>query len=107
VTPEHDIPAVPISLSESAQARVEIGEEVQALMEHPGWAHLQAGLRSWQNVVTGQLMALSGNKDGAPFSDLTGELKGLAKVEPIARGIVDVGEQAKAQAREAEIKEES
>lgn len=102
-----ETPALPLELSESASQRVEIGAQVADLMAHPGWEHLKAGLRAWQNIVTAELMRKSGSDSAAAYADLTGELKGLAKLEPVARGIVEAGEQAKAQAREAEIEEES
>jgi len=100
-------PPIPLALSESAAQRVEIGESVAALMEHPGWEHLKAGASAYQRVLIGSLMAISGAIEAAKYASLTGEMKGVAAIESIASGLVEAGEQAKTQAREAEIKEES
>lgn len=102
-----ETPSLPVELSESASTRVEVGAQVADLMAHPGWAHLKKGVRVWQDATTAGLMGISGSDSAATYADRTGELKGLANVERIARGIVEAGEQAKAQAREAEIEEES
>jgi|GEM_PF-5747585 len=105
--PVHDMPAIPIALTESAQRQVEIGEEVQALMEHPGWEHLVAAAAFRQRMLSSGLMAISGTSEAARYSDLTGHMKGVGEIESIARGLIDVGDQAKAQTREAEIERES
>jgi hypothetical protein len=105
--PVHDTPAIPIALTESAQRQVEIGEETQALMEHPGWEHLKAAAAVRQRMLTSSLMALSGSSEPARYADLTGQMKGVGEIESIARGLIDVGDQAKAQTREAEIERES
>lgn len=104
---DHDFPSIPIALSGSAQDRAEAGARVADLMEHPGWDDLRAGVAAYERILASGLMGLSGSPDAARYADLTGEMKGVAKIEPIARGIVSVGEEAKAQAREAEIKEAS
>ena len=105
--PLQDTPALPIALSDSATRQVEIGEEVKDLLKHPGWEHLKAGTATYQRMLTAQLMGVTGSPDASKFNALTGEMKGVAQIEPIARGLIDVGEQARAQMREAEIKEES
>jgi len=102
-----DTPAIPIALSDSAEKQVEIARDVEALMEHPGWEHLTAAVAAYERIICSGLMGVSGSQEAAKYADLTGEMKGVAKIEPIARGLIDVGEQAKARVREAEIKEVS
>jgi hypothetical protein len=99
-------PSYPIALDESPERQALIGADVAGLLEHPGWPHLLAAVGVAQKMATSELMAISGTSEPAKYADVTGRLKGVALIEPIARGLVEVGEQAKKQTLRA-AKEES
>lgn len=98
----HDTIPYPLFIAASAQDRAEAGRRVADLMEHPGWDDLAAGVRAFQGSVTQRLMSQSPSQDAVLYADLVGELKGAAKIEPIAVGLVRVGEDAEAEIRAAE-----
>lgn len=88
----HEQHAIPLAVADSPQARVEAGERVSQLMEHPGWADLEEGLRAWQDVLTRHLMGITPTSEGAKYAGIVGELKGAAAAKAVALGIVRQGE---------------
>ena len=81
---------------------MQAGREVASLLEHPGFEHLKRALRAQSQVVTTEL-ALESAKDSAAFyAKKAGEIKGLADVERVARGVVENAKAAERENRAAE-----
>lgn len=91
VTP-HNIPVIPTAVAASPQERVEAGDRVAHLMEHPGWVDLMEGIRVHQEGKTAMLMGTRPTSEGAQYAGMVGELKGLSEIKAIAAGIVKQGE---------------
>lgn len=89
----------PISLSADPVERAEIGERIADLMGHPGWKDFLRGVSAYRDIRAATFPIC---KEGWPYADFTGEMKGIAKIESIAAGLVKVGEQARAELSRAE-----
>lgn len=90
---------LPFALAESAQDRAAIGELVAGLREHPGWDALMASVEQYRLGCLGTFPMC---KDGYPYAEFVGELKGLAALDAIASGLVAAGETAATEIRAAE-----
>lgn len=92
----------PISLAEKPADRARIGESVSQLVQQPGWGHLRAAMRVYQDILTADLMSKKPPQDGAVYAQLVGEMNGLAKVSQIVEGLMYEGENAAAEVRQLE-----
>jgi hypothetical protein len=97
-----ETPPIPTIVSDSPQERAEAGRQMAALIASPGFKVLKEAIRAHQGQLTAMLMARPAASDGAVYADVVGQLKGIAAIEPIARGVVQEGEAAEAEIRSAE-----
>lgn len=97
-------PAIQVPLQEhlSPTEIAEAGRQTAAFLESTAFVYMKTAIRSYQGMLDGNLMSLPPSDGGAKYADLVGQLKGIARVEPILAGIVASGKQAEAQLREAE-----
>lgn len=78
------------------------GERVRHLMDHPGWADLEAGLRAYQGILTGRLMGMAPTNEGAAYAGIAGELRGLAAAKAVAEGLIVQADNDAAEIRDVE-----
>jgi hypothetical protein len=102
MTMQHDTIPYPLSISEDAQERAAAGQRVASLVEQGGFRDLRKGIRAYQATVTARMMRMNGQQAAAEYADLVGELKGVAAIEQIAAGLIQVGEEAETEIRSVE-----
>jgi hypothetical protein len=94
--------AIPLAVAATPRERVDAGDRVTQLMDHPGWADLEAGVRAYQGIIMARLMGMTPTNEGAAYAGIAGELKGLATVKSIALGLIAQADIDAAEIREVE-----
>jgi hypothetical protein len=94
---------MPVDLAgKSMSERAQMGKQVAALLEHPGFSDLVEVLGVHADGLQAARIYRKPNSEAAFYADLTGHLRGLREVELIARGVVEDGKDAEREQREAE-----
>lgn len=94
---------MPVDLAgQPLKRQVEMGENLEALLEHPGFADLCEVLKTHREGLVAARIYRKPDPDGASYADLIGHLRGLSEIEPIARGVVENGKAAAAEQRRDE-----
>lgn len=84
--------------------QAEIGENVAALIEHPGFRPLIETMRLYHDSIVALelVQRVKPRETTAEYAGITGFLRGLSEVEPIAQFLIDNGKNAEARQRLAE-----
>lgn len=99
---QHEIPQH-VELPELSPVEIaEAGRQAQEFIDSEAFTVFKTAIRSKQGLVTARLMQMGATNEAAKYADLVGELKGVAAVKPILRGIVESGKEAEAELRKVE-----
>jgi hypothetical protein len=93
------IPAAIPGATDEEQVRV--GEEVEELLKHPGFQALAHALHIHKESVLRSRIYRGADPNPAAYADVMGHARGLDEVVPLARGIVQNGQEV-AERRRAE-----
>lgn len=99
---QQNIPALSIDFPGSPAEIAEAGRQMEGFLESDAYRSLGTAIRAHQGNLTSVLLGKAPSENGAPYADVVGQLKGVAMIEPILRGVIASGKQAEAQLREAE-----
>jgi hypothetical protein len=88
---ERVMPAAIPDASDSDHVR--IGEQVEEILDHPGFQALVHALHIHSESTLRHRMLRKADSDAAIYADVMGHLRGLSEVVPIARGLVQNGKE--------------
>lgn len=86
----------------SLSEQIVTGEQVEELLEHPGFQALAHALHVHGEAILMQRMFRKADSEAAPYADAVGHMRGLKEVVPMARGLVQNGKEAGQRLREQE-----
>lgn len=86
----------------SLRRQVEAAENLERLLEHPGFKDLCEVLALHGEGVLAQIIFRKPDYEAASYADSIGHLRGLREIEPIARGVAENGKEAAAELRAKE-----
>jgi hypothetical protein len=87
----------------TATQHIRNGEVVADLLNHPGFEVLSAVLRIHGEGIRDRVIFRKPDPNPAAYADAVGHMRGLAEVEPLARGIVQNGKDVEARVKEEEV----
>lgn len=80
--------------------QVVIGEQVEEMLNHPGFQALAHALHIHKESVLRARTFRKADPDAAAYADVMGHIRGLDEVVPIARGLVQNGKEVAERRRE-------
>lgn len=84
------------------QEQVGVGEQVEEMLKHPGFQALAHALHLHGEGLFHQRMFRKADADAASYADTVGHIRGLKEVVPIAKGLIQNGQEAAQALREEE-----
>lgn len=93
------MPAAIPGASDSEQ--IAIGEQVEEMLNHPGFQALAHALHIHKESLLRQRTLRKADSDASAYADVMGHIRGLDEVVPLARGLVQNGNEV-AERRHAE-----
>jgi len=98
------MPPLPVPFDGSPTELIEAGRMVAELREHPGYEILLKSLRGYRDMIDNARVFAPPCDDVTTYADVTGEKRGLSRVDAVARGVIANAEAAARQQREDETK---
>lgn len=76
------------------QEQVNVGEQVEQILEHPGFKALLEVLQIQEESETRMRLYRKADADAAVYADHIGYIRGLREVLPLAKGLIQNGKEA-------------
>lgn len=83
------MPAALPGTSDSEQ--VKVGQQVEEILQHPGFQALVHALHIQKESILRQRVYRQPSDNPAAYADVTGQIRGIDEVVPLARGLVQNG----------------